>query len=125
MALGSTQPLTEMSTRKFPGVNSGRRVGLATSPPCVKRLCRKFGSLTSSTTSYRDSFSFVPFAVALKAKIMISFISVCSFAFSCRPELTAHYGLKLVCFTPRFQFLHSRLTAMMLVRIGLEWEMSS
>jgi hypothetical protein len=33
MALGSTQPLTEMSTRNLPGVKSGRRVGLKTLPP--------------------------------------------------------------------------------------------
>jgi hypothetical protein len=28
MALGSTQPLTEMGTRKFPGAKGGRRVEL-------------------------------------------------------------------------------------------------
>jgi hypothetical protein len=31
MALGSTQPLTEMSTWNLPGVNGGRRVRLTTS----------------------------------------------------------------------------------------------
>jgi hypothetical protein len=44
MALGSTQPLTEMSTRKLPGGKwrpAGRRVRLATSPPSVSRLSSK------------------------------------------------------------------------------------
>jgi hypothetical protein len=40
MALGSTQPLTEMSTRNIPGGKGGRCVGLTTLPPlcadCLK-----------------------------------------------------------------------------------------
>jgi hypothetical protein len=42
MAMGSTQPLTEMSTRNLKkknlGVKCGRRVGLTTLPPSVSRL---------------------------------------------------------------------------------------
>jgi hypothetical protein len=48
MALGSTQTLTEMSTRSLPG-GKGRPAGeLTTSPPSVSRLSREnVGASTS------------------------------------------------------------------------------
>jgi hypothetical protein len=48
MALGSTRPLTEMSTRNLPGVKGGWRVGLTTSQPSVSQLSRKCGILDVS-----------------------------------------------------------------------------
>jgi hypothetical protein len=49
VALGSTQPLTEMSIRNIPwGVKGGRRVRLKTSLLFMSRLSRKCGSLDLS-----------------------------------------------------------------------------
>jgi hypothetical protein len=52
MALGSTQTLTEMSTRNilriFLGVKGGRRVGLTNLPPFMSQLSRKYGNLDIS-----------------------------------------------------------------------------
>jgi hypothetical protein len=63
MALGSTRPLTEMSTRNLP-VGKGRRERKA---DCFTAICepivwkmwefRRLTTLWASTASYRDSFT--------------------------------------------------------------------
>jgi hypothetical protein len=50
MALGSTQPLTEMSTRNLPGGKNRRRIRLTIVPPSVSRFSAKCGSLNVSQT---------------------------------------------------------------------------
>jgi hypothetical protein len=62
MALGSTQPLTKMSTRNLPGGKRGRRVGLTTLPPSVCRMSENVGALTSRNPKglhglYGDNFT--------------------------------------------------------------------
>jgi hypothetical protein len=61
MALGSTQPLTEMSTKNHPGVKGGRRVRLTTLTPsdCVDKVWepRRLTTLWAFATFYKDSFT--------------------------------------------------------------------
>jgi hypothetical protein len=62
MALVSTQLLTELSARKFPGGKGGRRVGLITLLPSVNRMSKNVGPSTSHSPKglhglYRDSFT--------------------------------------------------------------------
>jgi hypothetical protein len=55
MALGSTQPLTEMNTRDFPGrIKGGRRDFLE-----KKWKTRSLTNVWASTVCYKDSFTFI------------------------------------------------------------------
>jgi hypothetical protein len=64
MALGSTQPLTEMCTRNLLGdkKKSGRRLGLTTLPPSMNRMSENVGASTSRNPKglhglYGDNFT--------------------------------------------------------------------
>jgi hypothetical protein len=57
MALGSTQPLTEMRPGIFLGVKESRRVRLTTSPPSVSLLYRKIWAPRHLTTLWAYLFS--------------------------------------------------------------------
>jgi hypothetical protein len=65
MALGSTQPLTEMSTRNLPGgKKNGPRVGLTTLPPSMSRMSENVGASTSRNPKglhglYGDNITFI------------------------------------------------------------------
>jgi hypothetical protein len=84
MALGFTQPLTEMSTRKcFWGVERGRRARLITSPPSVSRLSRKCVILDISQL-YRAALPVTginlipPFQKPVKIEVKPHLSSVCT-----------------------------------------------
>jgi hypothetical protein len=61
MALGSTQPLTEMSTRNFPGVKSGRLIGLTNLQPSMSRMSENVGASTSRNPKglYKEQIYFL------------------------------------------------------------------
>jgi hypothetical protein len=68
MALGSTQPLTEMSTRNLLGVNGGRPSREADNftaicEPTVQKMWepRRLTTLWASMACYGHSFTFLPY----------------------------------------------------------------
>jgi hypothetical protein len=71
MALGSTQPLTEMSTRHLLGGKKQPDVGLTTLPPSVSRMAENIGASTSCNPkglhglySGNSTFTFFNYGVA-------------------------------------------------------------
>jgi hypothetical protein len=64
MALGSTQPLAEMSTGNFPKGKSGRRVELTALPLSMSRMFENTGASTPRNHKglhglYRENFAFI------------------------------------------------------------------
>jgi hypothetical protein len=71
MALGSTQPLTKMSTRNLLGIKSGQRVRLTTLPPSVSWMSENVGASTSRNPKglhglYRDNSTYLYFGTRWK-----------------------------------------------------------
>jgi hypothetical protein len=63
MALGLTQPLTEMSIRNLPGGKEQPAGRLTTLPPSVSQMSENVGASTSRNPKglhslYRDNFTF-------------------------------------------------------------------
>jgi hypothetical protein len=101
---GRLKPLTEMSTRKFPGGKGGQRVGLTALLPSLSRMSENVGASTSHSPKglyglYRDNFTllfqfwimFIFYEVILRSRKEISWIHL------------VHISLKL----SRFQFVHT------------------
>jgi AraC-like DNA-binding protein len=64
VALRVTQPITEMTTRTFPGGKGGRRVRLTTMPLSVSRMSENVGASTSHSSKglhclYGDSLAYL------------------------------------------------------------------
>jgi hypothetical protein len=71
MALGLTQPLTEMSTRKyFWEVERGRRVSLTISSPSVSRLSRQ-GKILDISQPFRPQRSVTGISLYFNVKVLI------------------------------------------------------
>jgi hypothetical protein len=100
MALGSTQPITELSTRKFPGGKGSRRVGLTTLSPSVSRMSEHVRDSTSHSPKglhglYRDSFTFTKYQIAFslrheKMKEMGTIIDIYVFTYRIHPHSAKH-----------------------------------
>jgi hypothetical protein len=83
-ALDFTQPLVEMSTRKYIwGMESCRRVRLTASPPSVSRLFRRCDVLDVSL-SYRPPWPVVRLALLFFFKFYIKFVTLMSLDFIAR-----------------------------------------
>jgi hypothetical protein len=84
VTLGSTQPLTEMSTGNLPGGKSGWRVVLTILPPSMSRFSREnFGASTSRNPKglhglYRDKFTLPYLTYSLRIATTLWWAKLCA-----------------------------------------------
>jgi len=98
MTLGSTQLLTEMSTRNIPGGKGGRCVGLTTLPPSCSD-CLKSGSLKLLEPSGPDQAC---------AWIALHFYNITTLPFAQGPEIQK-FVLRVLG-TSKAKIIESQLT---------------
>jgi hypothetical protein len=108
IALGSTQPLTEMSTRNLSGGQGGRCVELTTSPPFVSQISRGKCENLDVSRQFGPPWPVTGIALPLLVPISSELKPVCMCVCACLSGFEAHFSV-VSSFTflaeIRYQFL--------------------